>query len=281
MMRYVTKPLVKKSIPKRPDWSHKGDFGRLLVIGGSRTYSGAPALAALAALRSGCDLVKIAAPERAANIAASFSPDLITEPIAGHIFSSLHTHRILELAESHDAVVIGSGLGRKPETMTFVQNLLSRLKKPCVIDADAIHAASLNKNILKPSHILTPHSHEFEILSGKVPSNKIGERSLLAKAFAGEFNCTTLLKGHIDVISSRSETLLNKTGSPFMTKGGTGDILAGMCGAFLAMGLPPFNAACSAAYITGLAGEESARKYGPGLLASEVIEHIPMAVKKL
>ncbi len=274
-MKYITMDFVRKSLPRRDPWSHKGDFGRLLVVGGSRTYSGAPALAALAALRSGCDLVKIAAPERAANIAASFSTDLITEPVIGNYFSNRHTPFILELSKDFDDVVLGSGLGRKMETTSFVHSLLSRLEKSCVIDADAIHAVAIRKKTLKSNFILTPHSKEFFALSGQEPSRNIRERSEQVISLSEHLGCTILLKGHIDVISDGKSATLNKTGTPFMTKGGTGDTLAGMCGAFLAMGIDPFNAACSAAYVNGLAGEAASRNLGPGMLASDLLDSIP------
>ncbi|MCK4714605.1 MAG: NAD(P)H-hydrate dehydratase, partial [Candidatus Aenigmarchaeota archaeon] len=213
-MEHVTREFVRKSIPARHSWSHKGDSGRLLVIGGSRRYSGAPALAALAALRTGCDLVTIAAPERAADIAASFSPDLITEPFRGNCFNNWHTRAVLELASEADAVVLGSGLGRKRETLGFVHNILSRLDRPVVIDADAIHAVSTNKNLLKPTHVLTPHSGEFLVLSGHEPSHATEKRSKQVRELSSRLGCTILLKGHIDVISDDKETLLNKTGVP-------------------------------------------------------------------
>ncbi len=278
-MRYVTRDTALKNIPERRPWSHKGDFGKLLVIGGSRRYSGAPALAALAALRAGCDLVTIAAPERAADIAATFSPDLITEPFRGSCFSNWHTRAVLDLAREADAVVLGSGLGRRRETASFVHGLLSRLDRPAVIDADALHALSASKNLLRPVHVLTPHSTEFRALSGFEPSRTLDERSRQVGELSSHLNCTILLKGHADVISNGEETLLNRTGTPFMTKGGTGDTLSGICGAFLAMGMTPLHAACSAAYLNGLAGEMCSKSFGPGMLASDLLNHISQAPK--
>ncbi len=279
-MKHVTRNLVKKAYPMRKPWSHKGDFGKLLVVGGSRTYSGAPALAALAALRSGCDLVTVAAPERAANIIASFSPDLITESLTGNCLSSRHTRPVLEMSKHADAIVLGGGLGRKRETMLFVRNLLARIDKPCVIDADAIHAVATNKNLLKPTHVLTPHAGEFLTLTGHEPGQDIKEMAGHARIFSSRLGCTVLLKGHIDVISDGKETLLNKTGVPKMSVGGTGDTLAGICGALLSMGLSPFAAAYSAAYLNGLAGELASKHLGPGMLASDVLSSLPAAAQE-
>ena len=280
-MKYIPRGFVKKSYPKRPAWSHKGDFGKLLVVGGSRKYSGSPALAGLAALRTGCDLVTVAAPERAANIIASFSPDLITEPVTGNCFNNWHTRSILEMTTQADAVVLGGGLGRRSETMTFVQNLLARLDKPCVIDADAIHAVAINKKVLKKTFILTPHSREFFILTGQESGQNLKERMEQTRLFSSHLGCTILLKGHIDAISDGKSLALNKTGTPFMTKGGTGDVLSGICGALLAMGLEPFRAACSAAYISGLAGDLTSKEFDSGMLASDMLDFIPNVLQKI
>jgi hydroxyethylthiazole kinase-like uncharacterized protein yjeF len=280
-MRQISKNYVKEMYPKREPQSRKGDFGKLLVVGGSRRYSGAPALAALAALRSGCDLVTVASPERAANIIASFSPDLITEPLVGNCFNGWHTRAVLELAEHADAVVLGSGMGKKRETVQFVHNLLSRLEKPCVIDADAIHAVRLNKKLLKPNFVLTPHSGEFLALSDQKPSSDFDERTGQVKLFSRHLGCTILLKGHVDVISDGKHVAINKTGTPFMTKGGTGDVLSGICGSLLSRKAGPFPAACSGAYLAGLSGEIASRETGPGTLASEVVGCIPKAIKSV
>lgn len=278
-MKYITGGFVKKAYPRRGPWSHKGDFGKLLVVGGSRKYSGSPALAGLAALRAGCDLVTVAAPERAANIIASFSPDLITEPVTGNCFNNWHTRSILEMAKQSDAVVLGGGLGRRSETKTFVQNLLSHIDKPCVIDADGIHAVAINPKVLKNNLVLTPHSREFFIISGQEPDQNVKKRAEQVKIFSKQLGCTILLKGHVDIISDGSYLAANKTGDPCMTKGGTGDTLSGICGAFLAMGMDSFKAACSAAYMNGLAGGLASREFGPGMLASDLIKFMPKAIK--
>jgi NAD(P)H-hydrate epimerase len=280
-MKYISRGFVRKAYPKRRPWSHKGDFGKLLVVGGSRKYSGSPALAGLAALRTGCDLVTVAAPERAANIVASFSPDLITEPVTGNYFNNWHTRSILEMAKEADAVVIGGGLGRRSDTKTFVQNFLLRLDEPCVIDADAIHAVTINKRVLKNNCVLTPHSREFQTLTDHEPGQNLKERLEQVKLFSGHLGCIILLKGHVDVISDGNQIAVNKTGNPYMTKGGTGDTLSGVCGALLAMGLEPFTSACSAAFINGEAGELISREYGPGMLASDILECIPKALKSI
>jgi len=276
--------MLKSCYPKKKEWSHKGDFGRLLVVGGSLKYSGAPAfsaLSAMAALRGGCDLVTVAAPERAANIIASFSPDLIAEPLKGEFFSNRHVRHVLGMAKQADAVVIGGGLGRGKETVSFVRAFLSRLDKPCVIDADAIFAVSGKPGIIKQNSILTPHSKEFSLLSGSEPSTNLKKREQETSGLAGTLSATILLKGHVDVISNGKETLLNRSGNPWMTRGGTGDILSGLCGSFLSMGNPPLNAACAGAYLTGLAGDITKKNIGPGLIASDIMAAIPEVLKPI
>jgi hydroxyethylthiazole kinase-like uncharacterized protein yjeF len=284
MPKYVTGRMLKSCYPKKKDWSHKGDFGKLLVVGGSLKYSGAPALSALsavAALRGGCDLVTVAAPERAANIIASFSPDLIAEPLKGDCFGNRHLRHVLGMAKQNDAVVIGGGLGRKKETVSFVWNFLSKLDRPCVIDADGIFAVSGKPSVMKQNSILTPHSKEFSLLSGSEPSTDLKRREQETMKLAKDLNTTILLKGHVDVVSDGNKTLLNRTGNPWMTKGGTGDVLSGICGAFLSMGNPPLNAACAGAYLTGLAGDMTKKDIGPGLIASDIITMIPRVIKPI
>ncbi len=281
MPKYVTPQMLKACYPKKKDWSHKGDFGRLVVIGGSRTYSGAPALSALAAMRMGTDLVHVCAPERAADVISSFSPDLIADPIRTDYLNNWHTKFLLDEAENFDAVVIGGGLDNRSDTAVFVQNFLNLLEKPCVVDADAISAASGNPGVIKRSFILTPHAREFSLLSGSQPSADLKKREQETMKLARKLSTTILLKGRVDVISNGRETLLNRTGNPWMTKGGTGDILAGVCGGFLAMGNPPLNAACAGAHLTGLAGDMAEREIGPGLIASDIISSIPRVLKSI
>ncbi|MCX6814124.1 MAG: NAD(P)H-hydrate dehydratase [Candidatus Aenigmarchaeota archaeon] len=276
----VSKEILKKIYLPRPEWSHKGNFGHVLIIGGSRKYSGSPAFAAFAAFRSGSDLVTIAAPERAANTIASFSPDMITEPLKGDYLNNSHLKPILEIAKNADAIVIGGGIERKQETASLVQNLLKSVRIPCVIDADAVHAVSLNPEILsgKP-FVLTPHQREFQSLTREDPTNEISHRTDVVKFFAARLKTTILLKGHTDIISDGERVSHNTTGNPNMTKGGTGDTLAGICGAVLGMKFDPFTAACAAAYINGAAGDLAAKEKGPGLMASDLLDKIALIIK--
>jgi len=278
-MKTVDKSLIKKIFKPREKWSHKGDFGSLLVIGGSKRYSGSPTFNALAAYRSGVDLVTIAAPRRAADIIASFSPDLITYPLEGDYLNESHLDDIFLLAQNSDAVAIGGGLERNEETLTTVKKILKGLTLPCVIDADAIHAVAAEKKLLRDNFILTPHSNEFYVLTGIKPVTDIKKRTDMVKKEAPKLGCIILLKGYVDIISDGKQVAINKTGNPFLTVGGTGDTLTGICGALLARKVNPFEAACAACYINGSAGDLAAKKFGEGLMASDLINEIPNVIK--
>jgi len=274
-MKEVNINFVKNLYKKRDPWCHKGDFGKLLIVGGNKKYSGSPALNALAAYRTGADLVIVAAPRRAADIIAAFSPNMITYPLEGDFLALKHLKTILSLADDSDAVVIGGGLGKEKQTITSIQTFLSKLKKPCVIDADAIHAVAKNKNIIKKNFVLTPQVIEFLALTGKdVRKISLEERERAVEESALKLKTTIVLKGHVDVISGERGTTINTSGSEFMTKGGTGDTLAGICGALLARGINPQDAAAAATFINGAAGSLAAKKFGESLLATDLIDFI-------
>ena len=274
--------ILKDIYRPRPDWSHKGDFGRLLVIGGNRRYTGAPALCSLAALRAGCDLTRTACPESISSVVASFSPDLIAEPLEGDFLGLDNLPVLLRIADGFDAICIGSGLGRMFTTMQTVIKFLEKVNKPCVLDADAVHAVaySLDRIFPKKSRnlILTPHSNEFFSLT-RVKPKPDKSRIALTQKCAKKLGTTILLKGHRDVISDGKNIAINATGNPNMTVGGTGDVVSGICGALLARGISPYRAACAAAFIAGSAGDLAAKEKGPGLLATDVIDKIPRVIK--
>ena len=278
MIQTINRTILAKIYKNRPQWSHKGNYGNLLIIGGSKKYSGSPTFAALAAIKSGVDLTTIVAPKRAADIAASFSPDLITEPLDGDYINRKHLKTLLALSKEHDAVVIGGGLEKRAETMKTVEDFLTKNEKPCVIDADAISAIVKMKR-LKPNHVLTPHAHEFYEVTKTDPVYDHEERVKQASDLAVKKNCVVLLKGSFDIITNGKNSFINTTGNPFMTKGGTGDTLAGICGAILARGNEPIDAGCGAAFINGAAGDLAARKYGESLLASNIVDEISHIVK--
>jgi len=285
---WVNKKILKEIYKPRLGHVKKYDFGLLLVIGGSEFYSGSPALSALSAFRAGADMVRIIAPKRAADIIASFKPDLAALPLKGDWLTKEHLATLLTLTESakavanaKTAVVIGGGAGRSAETQDVILEYLSQISVPAVIDADAIHALAKNPQVIfgKP-FLITPHTYEFFVLTKKeVYQLSDQEKINIVKSEAERLKTTILLKGKIDIISDGKEVALNKTGSPFMSKGGTGDTLAGMAGAFLARGIDLFTAAQAAAYINGLAGEIAGKKFGESMMATDLIEAIPEVIK--
>lgn len=287
-MQEVTKDILKNIYKPRPADVRKYDFGLLLVIGGSEFYSGSPALAGLAAFKSGVDMVRIIAPKRAADIIASFSPDLAAYPLPGDLLERKHLATLLSMTESakivsrgKTAVVIGGGMGRSKETQETILEYLSQISVPVVIDADAIYALDKQPEIISGKNFLiTPHTYEFFVLTGKeIYQLPEGEKIKQVQEEAARLGVTILLKGKTDIISDGKEVVLNKTHTPYMTTGGCGDALAGVCGALLARGIKPFEAAQAAAYINGRAGELAAQKYKDGLIATDLIKEIPQALK--
>lgn len=265
----INKSILKKVYKKRKKDVHKGNFGKLLVIGGNYTFHGPPLFNSLAAYRSGVDLVLTTCPERSADLIASHGPDLITIPLKGKFLKTKHVEKLNKLKENVDAVVIGGGIGKNKKTKKAINKFLKNVKKPTVVDADAL---KLIENI-KQNFLLTPHKKEFKNLSGK-KANKTN-----AKKFTKENNCTLILKGNKDLITNGQKTKQNNTGNSFMTVGGTGDILAGVTGSLLAQKNNFFDSACASAYITGKAGEYASKKYKQGLIASDLIKEIPRVIK--
>ncbi len=287
-MLKITKDILKKVYPPRPAGVHKYDFGLLLIIGGGEFYTGSPALAGMAAFRAGVDMVQILAPVRAANIIASFSPNLAAYPLKGKWLDKEDLPNLISMTEAakqvapdRAAIVIGGGLGRSEETKETVLEYLEQIKIKAVVDADGIHALTKNLEILKGKNfLLTPHAFEFFVLTGKEVGNlSLEEKIKKVKEEAARSGSIILLKGEKDIISDGKEAAINEVGSPYLTTGGTGDTLAGICGSLLAQGIEPFLAAQAAAFINGKAGEIAAKKFGPGLTATDLIEAIPEVLK--
>ncbi len=283
-MKEVTKDILKESYKERPQDSKKYDCGLLIVIGGSDFYSGSPALSAMAAFKSGVDMVRIIAPKRAADIIASFSPNFAAYPLEGKWLEEKDLATLISMTESakivargNAAVVIGGGMGRSEETQKAILEYLSQVSVPVVIDADAIHAVGKNPEVIAGrDFLITPHTYEFFVLTGKeVYQLPEEEKIKMVKDEAARLQTTILLKGKTDIISNGKEVALDKVGSPFMTKGGCGDTLAGICGALMARRIDPFTAAQAAAYINGRAGEIVSQRVKEGFLATELIEAIP------
>ncbi len=276
---YVGPGDVAAASKVRPADSHKGQYGRLLVIGGSEIYSGAPALVALAAYRIGVDLVNVAAPEKAAQAIASYSPSIITIKLPGSNLTRRHLRTLDEHILKATSIVLGPGLGLAQETVSAVRRVVSfaiKRKKPLLIDADALKAIGrVKRRVFDESVLMTPHSKEFACLSGKDPSNDLMARMNDVRELASLSGGIILLKGSTDIISDGIRMKLNRTGNPGMTVGGTGDVLSGVIGGFMAQGFEPYKSAIAGAFVNGAAGDMAAEDLGHHLTPMDLIQFIP------
>lgn len=275
------------TIKIHPEFSHKGDNGKILVIGGSKDYSGAPALASLAAIKMGIDLVRTFVPESISEVVKKYSPNLIVNQGFGNYISIEHLEILKESIEWADVILIGPGMGMNnttKEATVKILEYLSDINKPSVIDADALKLIKNNLELIKrPNIILTPHEGEFKILTGvSLPEMKnLIDRLISVLEVAKKFGATFLVKGKYDFISNGSERKINRTGCSQMTVGGTGDVLAGLCTAFLSIGNNTFDSACSAAFLNGLTGEYCLKEVGEFFTSLDMINNMPQTLKKI
>ncbi|TFG35256.1 MAG: NAD(P)H-hydrate dehydratase, partial [Parcubacteria group bacterium] len=230
------------------------------------------------------DMVRIIAPKRAADIIASLSPNLAAFPLEGDWLEEKHLAVLMSMTEGakdvsrgKTAVVIGGGMGRTKETQETILDYLSQISIPAVIDADAIHAIAKKPEVISGKNFLiTPNVYEFFVLTGKEVSGLTEEERIkTVEKEASRLGTTIFLKGAVDIISNGKETALDKTGSPYMSKGGCGDTLAGVCGALMARGFSTFETAQAAAFINGKAGEIASQRLKEGMLATDLIKAIP------
>ncbi len=280
MYKPVDEDFVRGCVKPRRANSHKGENGVVLVVGGSWMYHGAPFLAAMAALRCGADLAYIAAPEKTALSIRALSPAVIVMPLTDMKLTRGAARRILKLLPRADSLVIGPGLesGSEPG-IELVVDEAAALGKGMVLDAGALYPKIL-KRVSGKRVVLTPHAGEFKRVFGVEVSGSLEDRVKIVIEQAKKNDITILLKGRVDVVSNGVEAAVNKSGSPAMTTGGTGDILSGIVAAFLAWGVEPFKAAASAAWINGKAGELAAERLGFHIIATDLLETIPLIMKK-
>ena len=267
-------------LQKRDHESHKGQNGRVMVIGGSQDYSGAPALAAFSSLRSGADLAVVTCPRVVSSVIRSYSPDLIVKSLGDDLLTPRDTEKILELAKNVDSVILGCGVGLEDETAVALSILLEEIQKPMIIDADALKIIEVEVLSQRDYEtVLTPHKTEFKALFGQeVLGNLEGMAEVVLNA-SQHCGCTILLKSSVDIIASGDKLRLNNTGNPGMTVGGTGDCLAGLVGGLMAQGHHGFEAAFLGAYINGKAGDLAAEEYGYNFTATDILSFIPRVFK--
>ena len=269
---------VSTVLKPRAAESHKGDFGRLLIVGGSETYSGAPTLTALAALRTGVDLAVVAAPRETAYAISSMSPNLITLKLEGDQLNRNSLSVIRRDIEKATALVIGPGLGLHRETQEAVNEIIKIVETkriPTLLDADGLKAFAESKRRIGAPAVLTPHAGEYQMLTGKKLPADLDKRAESVRRTAQDLDAVILLKSHTDVISDGYRVKLNFTGNPGMTVGGTGDVLSGIVGAFLAQGVDPFEAAVAGAFINGAAGDFVKAEKGYHMVSTDLLDWIP------
>lgn len=281
MIRRLNHELVLSLLPDRNPWGHKGNFGKLLLLCGSRGYTGAAFFAAMGALRSGAGLVFLGVPESIYGIEAVKlnEPVIFPLPDAGGRLSADAVPEILTRLPRMDAVLVGPGLGQSEGTLAVVRAVLENAQCPVVVDADGINVLSAHRDLLrgrKLPTILTPHDGEFARLGGVIGEDRMAAAADLAE----ELGCVVLLKGHETCITDGVNGYINPTGNPGMAVGGSGDVLAGVITALLGVGLPPLEAAACGAWLHGAAGDRCAAELGQyGMLPTDMLSALPRLMK--
>lgn len=281
MIRQLNHETVLSLLPDRNPWGHKGDFGKLLLLCGSRGYTGAAFFAAMGALRAGAGLVFLGVPESIYGIEAVKlnEPVIFPLPDAGGRLSADAVPEILTRLHQMDAVLVGPGLGQSEGTLAVVRAVLENAQCPVVVDADGINVLSAHRDLLrgrKSPTILTPHDGEFARLGGVIGEDRMAAAADLAE----ELGCVVLLKGHETCITDGVNGYINPTGNPGMAVGGSGDVLAGVITALLGAGLPPLEAAACGAWLHGAAGDRCAAELGQyGMLPTDMLSALPRLMK--
>lgn len=288
----LDRDMAADSLPPRLPEHHKGSYGHVVVIGGTRGYTGAAVLAGNAALRSGAGLVTVVVPASLYPIAATKLTEVMTRPApeADGGFAADALKDLDELLGKATVLAVGPGLGQHPETGRFLKDLLRKIGLPVVIDADALNLLARERGVLedqsllerRKNWILTPHPGEMARLMGTSIEEVQSDRLGLARQASRNWWVTVVLKGAKTVIASTAETMINPTGNPGLASGGTGDVLTGLIAGLVAQGLSPARAAGVGAYVHGLAADRiAARKGMPGLAAGDLLEEIPLVMKDL
>jgi NAD(P)H-hydrate epimerase len=284
--------MVKKhlsKIPPRKQDTHKGDFGHAFILAGSAGMTGAAYLASQAALLAGSGIVTCGIPASLNAIMEVKLTEAMTLPLPetkSASFSLAAEKEILDFSKKIDVVAIGPGLSRHKETQELVRNLLKRINKPVVLDADGVIALKGHCDILEKRSeptVLTPHPGEMAYLIGKDKGEIQKNREKTASDFAKKHEAILVLKGRQTVVAnSRGETYINKTGNSGMSTAGVGDVLTGMISSFVGQGINPYSAAAIGAYLHGMAGDIAAEEKGQfSLIASDLLDKLPQAIKQV
>ncbi|MGM9579395.1 MAG: NAD(P)H-hydrate dehydratase [Evtepia sp.] len=272
----VTESFVRDCLPVRDRNGHKGTFGKVHILAGCVGFTGAPAFASAAAVRTGSGLVFLSVPREIWPVLAVKCQEAMPSPVPPFPV-------LLEKMNGSDGVLIGPGLGRSRKTDVRTLRLIEQVQPPLVLDADGINAAAEHIDVLDTRRgrltVLTPHDGEFLRLTR---GEGIGsDREAAARAFARQHGCVLVLKGHRTItVFPDGETFVNTTGNPGMAKGGSGDVLAGMILSLLGQGLPPQKAVPAAVWLHGRAGDLAAARLGEyGMTPTDLLETIPMAIQ--
>ena len=280
-IRRLDQDSVTAILPDRDPWGHKGDYGKILLLCGSRGYTGAAALSAMGALRTGAGLVFLGVPESIYAIEAMKLNEPVVFPLPDEEgkLSEIAIAEIVDRLSRMDAVLIGCGLGQSQGTMAVLRAVLETAECPVVVDADGINLLAQNISLLRERTaptILTPHDGEFARLGGILTE----DRMTSAREFAKQMGCVLLLKGHRTCISDGEVCYENSTGNPGMAVGGSGDVLAGMIVSLLGQGIAPLEAAACGAWLHGAAGDLCASQLGQyGMLPTDMLNVLPRLLK--
>ena len=280
-MKELDHKKVLSILPDREIDAHKGDFGKLLLLCGSKGYTGAAYLAAMGALRCGAGLVFLGVPESIYAIEAVKLNEAIvfSLPDEGGKLREAAIAPILERLPQMDAVLVGPGLGQSAGTLAVVKAVLENAACPVVLDADGINLIAAHKDIVRgrtnPT-VLTPHAGEFARLGGDISQGRVAAAETAAK----DLNCIMLLKGHATVVTDGTTTYINSTGNPGMAVGGSGDVLAGIIAALIGRGIEPMQAAACGAWLHGASGDLCAAEIGQyGMLPTDMVNVLPRLLK--
>lgn len=272
----VDEAMIKNNIKIRNKYSYKGDHGRVLVVAGSKGYTGAAYICTQGAVRSGAGLVTLCCGSEIRDILSSKLVEAMT-------ISFDDEDKLNEAIKKSDVIAVGPGMGNNEKTFNLLNRIISKASCPIVIDADGINVLKDRINILKNKKseiIITPHLGEMSNITGLSIEHIKQNRIEVSKEFAQENNLIVLLKGFNTIVTDGEKTIINPTGNSSMASGGMGDCLTGMIAAFIAQGYEPIKATCIAAYIHGYSGERLSREMFC-VNASHILEDIPFSIKKI
>lgn len=282
MLTEVKKADVKALYPvPKPD-SHKGQNGRVLIVGGCRDYYGAPILAAMGALFGGNDLVYLMVPECNFDVSRSYYPDFIVRSFPGDYLDMRGIEPIAHMATLARAVLMGPGIGDHPDTLEAVEALVKKIKIPVVLDAQAIHALPRNNLRENPRVLITPHAQEFSDFCGEHFPSLLIEKVEHVKKITARFNVNILVKNPVDIVGSHDgQFCINQAGNAGMTSGGTGDVLAGFVASLASRGVALYDAARIGVFIVCAAGDELLEQKGHAFTATDLALRLPYTIREI